>query len=279
MLDQARGEFLQDIEKFKVTSITLVPTMLKLLLDDPNFEKTDLSSLKSISYAGSPMPPELLIRAMKALPDVAFRQGLGSTETVFISELSEKDHARMRKLDSVGKPLSGVEVKILDENDDEVPVGEVGIMAVKSDSVMKGYWGFPEITSVTLRNGWYHSNDLASIDEEGYLYIRGRKEEMIISGGYNIYPIEVENVIGTHPAVSEVAVIGVPDTKWVESVKALVVLKEGVKVTEDEIIQLCKDNLASFKKPRTVEFVESLPKTATGKIMKGDLRAKYAKKS
>jgi acyl-CoA synthetase (AMP-forming)/AMP-acid ligase II len=268
---------LRDIQEFRVTSFAMVPTMLKMILDDPNFENTDLSSLRSIAYAGSPMPPELLSRAMKALPNVGFRQGLGSTETIFINELTEEDHIKMRKLDSVGKPIPGVEVKIVNEEGKELPSGEIGIIAVRSNSVMKGYWGLPEATAMALRDGWYYSNDMGYIDEDGYLYIRGRKEEVIISGGYNIYPMEIENVILSHPAVSEVAVIGVPDPEWVESVKALVVLKERTKASEDEIIQLCKDNLASFKKPRTVEFVDSLPKTATGKVMKVELRARYSK--
>ncbi len=266
---------LRDIQKFKITSFAMVPTMLKMILDDPSFEKTDLTSLRSIAYAGSPMPPELLKRLMKALPNVGFRQGLGSTETIFINELTEEDHIQLRKIDSVGRPIPGVEVKIVGEDGKELPPGEIGVIAVRSNSVMKGYWGLPEATAKALRNGWYHSNDMGFVDEDGYLYIRGRKEEMIISGGYNIYPVEVENIILSHPAVSEVAVIGVPDPEWVESVKALVVLKEGAKASEDEIIQLCKENLAGFKKPRTVEFVKSLPKNASGKVMKVELRVKY----
>ena len=269
------GKILEAIEKYSVTDTFLVPTAINFLLNDPAFGKRDLSSLKRVVYTGSPMPLELLERAIGSLGNI-FSQNYGTTESIGISYLDAEDHViGSKKIASAGKLHPGVGIKVLDDNDRELPAGETGEIVVKSDMVMKGYLGLPEATSETLRDGWFHTGDIGLIDEEGYIYILDRKKDMIISGGYNIYPNEIENVICRHPAVLEVAVIGVPDPEWGESIKALVVRKQGAAVNEKEIIERCKDNLGSYKKPKSVEFVESLPKTSTGKVSKRELRDKH----
>jgi len=178
---------------------------------------------------------------------------------------------------SAGIPRTDVEVKIFDEDDNELPYGKMGEIVVRGDIVMKGYWNKTEETAETLRGGWLHTGDLGMMDERGYIYIMDRTKDMIISGGMNIDPREVEEVILRHPAVYEVAVIGVPDSKWGESIKAIAVLREGTKATEVEIIDFCKEHIASFKKPKSVEFVNGLPKNAYGKILKRDIRERYWK--
>ncbi len=274
------SEALSDIEKYHVTSIHMVPTMLKFLIEDATFNRTDISSLKVVNYGSGAISVELLQRVMRAIPHAIFEQFYGSTETVEIATLTKEDHRQLnakglKRLGSLGRPFPGVQVRIVDDDDRELPRGETGEIIAKSDSVMRGYWGLPQASDEALRGGWYHTGDIGFMDEDSYLYLLGRKDYMIKSGGYNIYPAEVENIIASHPAVSEVAVIGIPDPDWIESVKAVVVLKEGKTVSETEIIQLCKDNLASYKKPKSVEFVATLPKNAMGKVVKGELRQKY----
>ena len=270
------------IEENRVTNIAfLTPTMINMLINSPYIDRYDLSSLRCIVYGGSPMYVEDLKRAIRKLGKV-FVQIYGQGEApMTISYLRREEHIvdgtekEMARLMSAGIPRTDVEVKIFDENDRELSSGQIGEIVVRGDVVMKGYWNKPEETAETLRGGWLHTGDLGMMDENGYLYIMDRKKDMIISGGMNIYPREIEEVILRHPAVYEVAVIGVPDPLWGESVKAIVVLREGAKVTEEEIINFCKEHMASFKKPKSVEFVESLPKSAYGKILKKELRDKY----
>ncbi|MFC1845955.1 long-chain-fatty-acid--CoA ligase [Chloroflexota bacterium] len=267
------------IEKYKVTDIFLVPTSLNFFFHNPDFGKYDISSLDTLLYTGSAMPVELLKKVRQSMGNI-FVQLYGSSESWGISMLSKEDHTDInaKKMKSVGRPWPDVEIRIVDENDDLKPEGEPGEITVKSDSVMMEYFNLPEINAVTLKNGWYHTGDMGILDEDGYLYVTGRKDEMIISGGLHIYPVEIENVISTHPKVLEVAVIGVPDAQWGESVKAFVVTRDGASVTEEELIELCKSKLASFKKPKSVEFVSSLPKNNSGKIIKSTLKEKYAGK-
>jgi acyl-CoA synthetase (AMP-forming)/AMP-acid ligase II len=200
-----------------------------------------------------------------------------------ITYLPHRDHvlkgtpAQMKRLASAGFPRTDVEVKIFDLEGKELPPGEIGEIVTRSDVVMKGYWRNPEATKETIRNGWLHTGDMGYLDESGYLFIMDRSKDMLISGGENIYPREIEEVIIKHPSVREVAVIGIPDPKWGEAVKAVVSLVEGKSVTEDELISYCKDKLASFKKPKSVDFVEELPKNNFGKILKRELRDKYWK--
>jgi acyl-CoA synthetase (AMP-forming)/AMP-acid ligase II len=198
-----------------------------------------------------------------------------------ITYLSHRDHIlegtpkQMKRLASAGFPRTDVEVAIFDAQDRELPPGEMGEIVTRSDLVMKGYWRNPEATAETLRNGWLHTGDMGYMDEESYLFIMDRSKDMIISGGENVYPREIEEVLVQHPAVREVAVIGVPDPKWGEAIKAVVSVVKGKSVTEDELISFCKDNIASFKKPKSVDFVDELPKSNYGKILKRELRAKY----
>jgi acyl-CoA synthetase (AMP-forming)/AMP-acid ligase II len=198
-----------------------------------------------------------------------------------ITYLPQYDHVlegtpeQMKRLTSAGFPRTDVEVKIFDPDDEELPPGEMGEIVTRSDLVMKGYWRNPETTAETLRNGWLHTGDVGYMDERGYVFIMDRSKDMIISGGENIYPREIEEVIIRHHAVREVAVIGVPDPKWGEAIKAVVALLPGRSATEDQLISFCKDNIASFKKPKSVDFLDELPKSNYGKILKRELRAKY----
>ena len=276
------GVFLDIVAEKKVASTYLVPTMIQGILDHPDFSGKDLSSLKSIGYGASPMPTNLLLRARDLL-DAEYTNYFGQTEsTGIISVLSPEDHQlegskeaiekKAHRLTGIGRPIPEGEVRIVDEEDREVPTGEVGEIVVRGKKVMKGYWNKKEATEDTLRGGWLHTGDLAKMDEEGYLYLAGRKKDMIIRGGENIYPVEIENVLHSHPKVLEAAVIGVPDEYWGEIVKAYIILVPGQAASADEIIEFCRERLASYKKPAAVEFVAELPKNAMQKVLKHLLR-------
>ena len=274
---------LQAVEKNRVTNFVLVPTMIMSLLENPNVGKHDLRSLKSIYYGTAPISVEPLKRLIK-LVNGKLSQTYGMTETfVPISILKPEDHvlegdsAAIDRLASAGRPVMGVKVKILDDHGNEVETGRVGEVTVKGENVMKGYWKLPELTREALKDGWLATGDMGKTDDLGYLYIIDRKKEMIISGGENIYAKEVENVLSAHPAVADAVVIGVPDDKWGEAVKGLVIKKKDAEVTEEELIDFCKSRLASFKKPRSIEFVQDFPKSGAGKILKRELREKYWK--
>ncbi len=278
-------DVLSYIEKEKITRCQMVPTMIHTLLQTPNIEKFDLSSLKLILYAGAPMPVELLKNALKIFK-CGFAQLYGQTESgPFTTVLKPEDHIldgsekKIQRLASSGKAVLNYEVRIVDENDNDVKTGEVGEIIVRSESMMKGYWNMPEETAKKLRNGWLYTGDLGKMDEEGYIYIVERKNDMIISGGVNIYPREIEEVLYKHPAVSEVSVIGIPDEHWGEVPKAVVVLKEGKVATEEELIKFCGEHLAGYKKPKSVEFWKELPKSPQGKILKKEIREIIKKKS
>jgi acyl-CoA synthetase (AMP-forming)/AMP-acid ligase II len=200
--------------------------------------------------------------------------------TAALTFLSPADHrqaleARPELLLSAGRPLPGTELRIVDENDEPVPVGSVGEIVARGDQLMRGYWNLPEASAEALRGGWMHTGDAGILDEEGYLFIQDRVKDMIVSGGENVYPREVENALFEHPAVADVAVIGVPDEKWGESVKAIVVLREGKQARADDLVEFCKGRLARYKQPRSVDFVEALPRNASGKVLKKELREKY----
>jgi long-chain acyl-CoA synthetase len=229
------------------------------------------------------MPMALLKRAMEALPGVEFFQGYGQTESSpLLTTLMPEDHVTegdervTRRLASCGRPVIGVEVEVVDERGAPVSTGEVGEVVARGPNVMMGYWKRPEETAAALRGGWLHTGDMAMVDEDGYIYLVDRKKDMIISGGENVYSTEVENVIHTHPAVREAAVIGVPDEKWGEAVKAIVTLKPGATLTDRELIEYCAARLADYKTPKSVEIREGeLPKSGTGKILKKELREPY----
>lgn len=274
------SEMMRLIEKYKITEVHIVPVMLKLILDSPDFGKYDLSSLRCITYGAAPMPPELVRRGIEKIGPI-FVQDYGGSEFGMATILDDNEHAldgppeRLKRLESCGKPLPGIDVKILNQEGEEVKPGEIGELTVRSPTVMKGYWKMPEETARTLKDGRYFTGDLCTVDEEGFVYIKDRIKDMIISGGFNIYPNEVENVLLKHPAVSETAVFGIPDDRWGEAVCAHIVLKEGVVANENEIIEFVKNNLADYKKPRKVEFVKNIPRNAAGKILRRELRDKY----
>jgi acyl-CoA synthetase (AMP-forming)/AMP-acid ligase II len=269
------------IEEYRVTNIFAAPTMIKLLVENPAVDRYDHTSLKSVNYGGAPMLVEDLKMAMTKLGPCLV-QLFGQAESpMTITYLPHRDHVlegtpkQIERLASAGFARTDVEVKIFDSNDKELPPCKMGEIVTRSDLVMKGYWRNPEATADTIKNGWLHTGDMGYMDESGYLFIMDRSKDMIISGGENIYPREIEEVLVKHPAVREVAVIGVPDPRWGEAVKAVVSCAEGKSTTEDELIAFCKDNIASYKKPKSVDFVDELPKNNYGKILKRELRKKH----
>lgn len=268
------------IETHRVTKIAFIaPTMITMLLNSPAVDKYDTSSLRFVGYGGSPMYVEDLKRAVKRFGPV-FCQIYGQGESpMTITMLTPDDH-RLRddalaekRLASAGRVRDDIVVAVLDENDKELGPDKIGEIAIQGDVVMKGYWNKPEATEEVFKNGWYHTGDLGLRDEGGYVYLLDRKKELIISGGANIYPREVEEVLLLHPGVLEVAVIGLPDRLWGESVMAVVRSRPGANPTEEELVELCRDNLAGYKKPRYFRFVSDLPKSGYGKILKRELKA------
>ena len=269
---------LQTIEKEKVTDMQIVPTQLNIILSLKNLKDYDLSSLKRIYYAASPMPLELLRKGLEIFGPI-FAQGYGQTESgPQVTSLPRKAHQvldsppeEQKVLSSCGQPSLGVHVRIVDEKNHDVEPGIVGEIIAQSDSIMVEYWHRPKETREAIINGWLHTGDMGYYDEKGFIYIVDRKKDMIVTGGENVYSREVEEVFYRHPAIAEVAVIGLPDPVWVERVHAVVVLKEDAIANENEIVAFCKEHLASYKAPKSVEFIESLPKSPQGKILKREL--------
>ena len=271
----------QTIERQRITNMFAAPTMVKRLADSPAADRYDHSSLRCLNYGGAPMYVEDLKQAMQVLgPCLVQLYGQGEAPMT-ITGLPKRDHVlegteeQMRRLAFAGLARTDVEVAVVDQEDRPLPTGQAGEIVTRSDLVMKGYWRNPRATAETLRNGWLHTGDVGLLDENGYLFIMDRSKDMIISGGENIYPREVEDVLLRHPAVHEAAVIGVPDPQWGEAIKAVVALAPGRTITGEELIAFCKDNIASYKKPKSVDFVDELPKNNYGKILKRELRARY----
>jgi long-chain acyl-CoA synthetase len=272
---------LKTIQEEKISYMQIVPTQVVAILNVPGVEKYNVSSMKVWWYGGSPMPLEILKRALKF--GLRIGEGYGQSESgPAITHLPKEDHdilgkpeEELKYLISAGRPDIGVHVRIVDDNDKDVELGQVGEIIVKSKHVMREYWKKPEDTKKTIVNGWLHTGDLGYYDEKGNVYIADRKKDMIITGGENVYPREVEEVLYKHPAVLEAAVIGIPDPYWVEKVHAIISLKKGVTATAEEIMAFSKKHLAGYKTPKSVEFVEALPKNAAGKIVKKELREKY----
>lgn len=274
-------EVLRSMAEDRITHAPLVPVMINFLLSVPDVGGYDFTSLKYIVYGASPITSGLMSKAIGAFK-CGFIQGYGLTEAAaFVSLLRADDHVvegtpeQIKRLTSIGKEILGTEVKVADEYGREVQPGELGEILARGDNIMQGYWKLPHETEQTLRDGWLHTGDMATVDEDGYIYILERKKDMIISGGENIYPREIESVLVEHPAITDAAVIGVPDDVWGEAVKAVVVIKEGEKATEVEIIQFCASRLAGYKKPKTVEFTAELPRNPMGKVLKRVLRRPY----
>jgi long-chain acyl-CoA synthetase len=276
---------LQVVEKEKVTVLNLVPTTLRRLAIRPDIKNYNLESLRLIMYAGAPIPLHQLKEAMRILGPHRFYTGLGATEAGCggMLSLNTAEHALAldgplaSKLGSVGRDSMGMEVRIVDENGAELPAGKVGEIISKGDEIALGYWKMPEETANTFKDGWLHTGDLGYRDEDAYVFIVGRKKDIIISGGENISSLEVEDMISQHPGVAEVAVIGVPDELWGEAVKAVIALKPGYqsKVTEQDIISFCRGRLAAYKSPKSVDFLTELPKNPAGKIKKGELKKQW----
>ena len=271
------GKFLEGIEA-GATHMFIVPAALQMVIQHPKAKDTDFSSIRYLMYGAAPIPLALLREAVQTMPGAGFIQVFGMTETAgSVSALPPEDHVlegneRMR---SAGKALPGVEIRIVDTQGREVPRGEIGEIAVRSPSNMVGYWNLPDATRGALRDGWMHTGDAATMDADGYIYIQDRIKDMIISGGENVYPAQVESAIYGHPSVAEVAVIGVPDDKWGEAVKACIVAKPGMEVDEGEIIAWSRERLAGFKVPKSVDVIPLMPRNASGKILRRELRAPY----
>jgi len=269
------------IEKHRITHAFMVPALLQFALIMPNIGTTDFSSLKLIAYGASPISEAVLEGSINAFK-CPFMQVYGLTETTgVVTVLPPEDHdlssANKGRLRSCGKPFTGVEIRIVDsDTGKDVPLGEVGEIWIRSRQIMKGYWNMPEETAKSiLKSGWFRSGDAGYFDKDGYVYIFDRVKDMIVSGGENVYPAEVENALMAHPAIADVAVIGVPDEKWGEVPMALVVRKPDVQVTEEEIVTFARQRLAGFKTPKTVGWVDSLPRNPSGKILKKILREPY----
>jgi long-chain acyl-CoA synthetase len=273
---------LEAIQNEKVTCTILVPTMVNAVLNHPDAGTYDLSSLKRLVYGASPMPLEVLKKGLQKWGQI-FAQGYGMTETApLLTGLDTWEHIvdgapeQVRRLNSVGKEALGVEVRVVNAEGDDAQPGEVGEIIARGPNIMLGYWRMPEATAAAIVDGWMHTGDLATVDEENYIYIVDRSKDMIISGGENVYSVEVENALYTHAAVLECAVIGIPHSKWGEAVHAVVVCKPGMSVSEEELLAHARAQIAGYKVPRSVEFqLEALPKSGAGKILKRDLREKY----
>jgi len=278
------GNWLKLVQQEKVTHAFVVPTMMKQVLDHPDFAKADFSSLTNLAYGGAPMPIAVIRRAIEAFPKtVGFVNAYGQTETTSsLTILGPDDHRlqgtpaeveqKARRLNSIGRPLPDVEIKVRDDEGKLLPAGEVGEIIIKTPRIMKGYAGRTDDSA--LADGWRATGDLGWVDDDGYVFFAGRKDDMIIRGGENIAPAEIETVLMSHPAVDEAAVIGVVSVEWGQTVKAYIVLRSGQKSSEKEIRDFCQTRLASFKRPEHLEFIEALPKNALGKILRKELHAR-----
>ncbi|GAB3371369.1 long-chain-fatty-acid--CoA ligase [Spongiibacter taiwanensis] len=264
------------VPEHRITKSFLVPAAIRALILTPGAQEADWSSLRLMLYGAAPMPESLLLEAMQTL-GCEFAQQYGMTELCgTVVHLPTADHVPgSPRLRAAGLPLPGTTINIIDDQGRPLPANKVGEIIVKSPAVMLGYYGLPEATQKTLVAGYIHTGDAGYFDDDGYLYIFDRMKDMIISGGENVYPIEVENVLYKHPAVTDAAVIGVPDERWGEAVLAVIVLADGQSIEADQLIAYCKQHLAAFKCPKRVAFVTELPRNPSGKILKKSLREPY----
>ena len=276
-------EWMALVQKHRVERALIVPTMLKQLLDHPEFDRHDLSSLRVVTYGGASMPPSLIERALPLLPGVQFINAFGQTETgSTIAMVPPEDHVlsgppelvekRRKHLSSIGRPLPDVEVRIVQEDGQDLPLGETGEIVARGPRLMRGYWGQPDATADTVHDGWLYTGDLGYQDEDGYIYLSGRAKDFIKRGGEMVAPEEVEHILHACPGVEECAVIGLPDETWGERVVAVVVSTPGMELPEESLLDACQ-GLARFKRPEQVIFVGELPRNSLGKVLKNHLRA------
>ena len=281
-------EWMETAEREKATRAMLVPTMLKWIVDNPDFNKYDLSSLSVVTYGAAPMPFEVIKKAIGIMPQVQFINGYGQTESAStLTTLGPEDHRIVgteeekqkkwkRLQSSIGKPLPDVAIRIVDDQGRVVPSNTPGEIHAKGPRIMKGYWEDEQKTAQTMTSdGWLRTGDMGYVDEEGYVYLTGRADDLIIRGGENIAPEEVEEVINTHPKVAESGVIAVPDAEFGQQPFAFVVLKQGESATPEEMMEFCRERIASFKRPRGVEFIDELPRNPMGKVLRKKLREQY----
>ena len=271
---------LDGIQQHGVNELFLVPTMIRRLIEHPRMAEFDLSSLRLMLYGAAPIDASLLERAMQALPGADFAQAYGMTElSPTIVSMGPAEHRpgpqRERLLRAAGRPVTIAEVRIVDGEGRELPAGEVGEITARGPMVMQGYWNRPAETAAALKDGWMHTGDMGRLDADGYLFVVDRLKDMIVSGGENVYSAEVENAIAQLPQVAMCAVIGVPDERWGERVHAVIVAREGQPLTEAEVIAHCRERIAGYKCPRSVEFRSELPLSAAGKLQKFQLREPY----
>jgi long-chain acyl-CoA synthetase len=273
------ADILATIQRERCTNMNAVPTLYNWVVSSPELDKYDLSSLRLLCYGGSPFPEEVLRRCIQRFGPI-FTQGYGLTEaSPGVSFLPAEDHVvegpRSRLLVSAGRELPLCEVRIGDADGNEVPRGEPGEVLVRGANVMKGYWNNETLTRERLRGGWLHTGDIGTMDDDGYIFLLDRKADMIVTGGENVYPTEVEAVLYQHPAVQECIVASAPDEKWGERVQAAVTLREGQKVSEADLLAFCRDKLANYKCPKSIEFRSTLPKSLVGKLLRKDVRSDF----
>ena len=281
-------EWLATVERERVTHAMVVPTMLKQIIDHPELSKFDLATLTNLSYGGAQMPLPVIRRAIERLPKkIGFVNAYGQTETTStLTILGPEDHRlegtpqeiekKLRRLTSIGKPLPDVEFRVVDDDGKPLPSGEIGEITIRTPRVMKGYATSGGAAMTTLEDGWLRTRDMGWVDEDGYIYLAGRKDDMIIRGGENIAPAEVESVLQSHPDVEDVAVFGLPSEEWGQIVAAAVVSRPSTKLTAEALVEYCKQRMASFKKPEKVVFVHELPRNPLGKVLKKDLKQEFA---
>jgi acyl-CoA synthetase (AMP-forming)/AMP-acid ligase II len=285
------AEWLETVPRERITHAFLVPTMLKRVLDHPAFSRCACASVEVLSYGAAPMPVPVIRRAIAMFPPtVGFVNAFGQTETTAtVTVLLPEDHRlegspqeverKLQRLASIGRPLPDVEVRVVDPEGAEVTRGEIGEITVRTPRMMKGYFSQGDATAQAIVHGWLHTRDMGWMDADGYLYLAGRKDDLIIRGGENISPAEVEAVLHTHPAIEEAAIIGVPDVDWGEQVMAIVVPKADSTLTVEEVIDWCHQRVASFKKPTRVQFVSELPHNPLGKVLRNELREKFIRQA
>jgi acyl-CoA synthetase (AMP-forming)/AMP-acid ligase II len=275
--------WLELVQREHVTHAFVVPTMMKQIIDEPGFATADLSSITNLAYGGAAMPVQVIRRAIEVFPkSVGFVNAYGQTETTSsLTVLGPDDHRlqgtpaevelKLKRLNSIGKPLPDVEIKVRDDDGTFLAHGQVGEIIIRTPRIMKGYAGRED--DARLPDGWRATGDLGWVDDDGYVFFAGRKDDMIIRGGENIAPAEIETVLMSHPGVEECAVIGVPSVEWGQTVKAFVVARKGQQLDRPELVEFCRSRLASFKRPESIEFIDALPKNPLGKILRKDLRA------